>query len=562
MGKNKNILRIIIALAIVLVVNGLSSTMSWRVDLTSDKRFTLSDITKDFLKEEVNEDLQIFIYLDGSVNSGFRRLEKATLGMVKQFQAINKKHIAYSHILIGKLPEKEQKNLGLQLQKMNMTPMNVIEEDANGNRSEKAVYPWAVVQYKGHSRAVKLLVNANNKTGEQNLNKSIESLEFKLTEAIRLLSDSEDRRVAFLEGHGELGEAETYDITTALSLYYSVDRGRIAQDASILNAYEAVIIANPVEPFTREEKFVLDQYLMQGGKVLWLVDGVQMSMDSLTKAEANYGIYNDLQVNDMLFRYGVRINPTLVQDMQCALYPVNVAGPGEAARFQSLPWFYAPLLMPDPGHPITKNSSNVKSEFVSTIDLVGESEKVKKTVLLSSSALSRVVKVPMEIDLGESVKNLKAADFNNGSQICAVLLEGQFTSPFANRGIPPGLNNTGKLKKESVPTKMIVIADGDLIRNGVRGYGEEMQVLPLGYDYATNQEMFGNRDFLLNAINYLIDDEGWFTMRQRSLKLRLLDKKEMERRHFYRVLNVALPLIVMLMLALSLMILRKRRFSK
>jgi len=561
--KRINIPKIAIALALLLCVNWLGSLILWRVDLTGDKRYTLSPVTKTFVADKLQDDLEVEIYLDGSVNPAFHRLEQAVVGMMKQFKALNKKHFSFEQIIIDKINDEEARVALLkQLQERQLMPMNIIEEDMNGKRTEKAIYPWAIVRYKGRERSVKLLFNTNNRSGEENVNASIENLEYQFTEAFRLLTDTQERRVAFLEGHGELGEAETYDITTALSHYYSVDRGQIAMDASVLDAYEAVIIANPIQAFSREDKFVLDQYLMKGGKLLWLVDGVQMAMDSLTKAEANYGIYNDINVNDMLFRYGVRINPDLIQDMQCALYPVNIAGPGEAARFQPLPWFYAPLLMPNQQHPISKNTSNVKAEFASTIDLVGGDDKLKKTILLRSTAQSRVVKVPMEIDLGESVKNLKVEDFQDGSQVAAVLLEGQFTSLFAHRGVPPGMQNAAAIQKESVPTKVIVIADGDLIRNDVRGYGEEVQVMPLGYDYATNQTLYGNRPFLLNAINYLTDEEGWYTLRQRSVKLRLLDVKEMERRVFYRVLNVALPLLIMLLLAVSLMYLRNRRYKR
>ncbi len=560
-SKKSNILKIAIAFGLVLVLNWLSGLVQCRVDLTEEKRYTLADITENFLEEKIDEKLKIYLYLEGSANSGFRRLEKSTLSMLQQFRNINKKQISFIHVQISELKSDEQAKIVADLNKMNLLPMNVVEEDANGNRSEKAVYPWAVVEYKGKSYPVKLLENVSNRNGAQNLNSSIENLEYKLIEAVRLLSDDKSRRIAFLEGHGELGETETYDITTALSQYYSVDRGVIGQDASILNAYESVIIAGPTEKFSREDKFVLDQYLMNGGKLMWLVDGVQMSMDSLTKAEKNYGIYNDVNVDDILFRYGVRINPTLIQDMQCALYPVNVATVGEAARFQPLPWFYAPLLMPNAKHPISKNISNVKSEFASTIEFVGSNDKVKKTKLLSSSVQSRVMNVPMEIDLSESVQNLKVEDFTSGSQMVGVLLEGQFSSLFANRGIPAGITDIEKVRKESEPTKMIVISDGDLIRNEVRGYGEEMSIVPLGYDYASNQTIFGNKDFLLNAINYLTDDNGWYTLRQRYIKLRLLDKKEIKRRSFYRLINVGGPLLLTLVVSGMILYLRKRKYA-
>jgi len=562
-SNKKNIWRALAAFAFVLFINWASGFVNRQADLTEEKRFTLSDVSKTFLHDKVDDDIHITLYLDGSVNSGFKRLEKASLSILKQFQAENKQRVGYEHIIIDDIKEKGAKaKLIKQLQNLNMAPINVIDEDNNGKRIQKAVYPWALVEYKGKQRPVKLLLNVSNKSGEQNLNSSIENLEYHFTEAFRLLSEPMDSRIAFLEGHGELGEGETYDITTALSQYYSVDRGRIGHVPDILDNYKAVIIAQPIEAFTESDKYVLDQYVMGGGKLLWLVDGVKMSMDSLTKAETNFGIYNDLNISDMLFRYGVRINPDLLQDVQCALYPVNVAGPGEAAKFQPLPWFYSPLLMPNTLHGISRNMSNVKGEFASSLDLVGNDEKIKKTVLLTTSAQSKVMPVPIEIDLGESVNNLDLEEFNGGQRPVAVLLEGEFPSIFANRMRPSNLEQGKAIKKSSVPTKMIVISDGDIIHNGLRGYGDETQIVPLGYDMATNQVLFSNKDFLLNAINYLTDDDGWYALRQRTIKLRLLDKKELERRQYYRLLNVALPLFLLFLLSLVLMYARKRRFTK
>lgn len=562
LNDKKIILPVIVAIAFVILINWLSGFVTLRLDLTEEKRFTLSDVSKTFLQEQVSDDLHITLYLDGNINSGFKRLERASLAMLKQFQAQNKKHLSYSHIIIDDIKDKKAKESLLEeLSKLGITPTNIIDEDNNGKRIQKSVYPWALVDYKGRKFAVNLLLNIKNRSGSQNINSSIENLEYHITEAFRILSDTQESRIAFLEGHGELGEGETYDITSALSQYYYVDRGRIGDDASILDPYKAVIIAQPTEAFSESDKYVLDQYLMKGGKLLWLVDGVKMSMDSLRKAELNYGIYNDVGLSDMLFRYGVRINPNLIQDVQCALYPVNIAGPQETARYQPLPWFYSPLLMPNSSHAITRHLSNVKSEFVSSIDLVGNDENISKSVLLSSSPQSKLMPVPIQIDLAQSAENFKLEEFNAGQQTIGVLLEGRFSSVFANRIAPRGLTASETLKT-SEPTKMLVIADGSVIENELRGYGEETQVVPLGYDYATNQVLFGNKAFLLNAINYLTDDEGWYTLRERTIKLRLLDQKEMERRQYYRIINIVVPLVLLLLLSLLLVFVRKRRYTK
>lgn len=559
---NSNITKIIVALVVIMAVNWLGSFVLWQVDLTADKRYTLSDVTTEFLSDDISKAIHVDLYLDGSINSGFSRLEQASLTMLNQFRALNKQHVSFNQIIIDDVNGKQKKNILKNLSELGVTPMNVIDEDHNGKRVEKAVFPWAVVTYGDKQLPVRLLVNVDSKSGQENLNSSIENLEYSFTEAFRLLSDTVDRRIAFLEGHGELDEGKTYDITSGLSYHYNVDRGRISTDASVLDAYEAVIVAKPSIPFSESEKYVLDQYIMKGGKVLWLVDGVKMSMDSLTRAATNYGIYNDVNLSDMLFRYGVRINPNLVQDKQCALFPVNIAGEGEQARFQPLPWYYAPLLQPNPKHPITRYNSNVKAEFVSTIDTVGNLKNVKKTILLTTSAHTKVEEVPMAIDLGMSVKNIAIEEFTAGQLPVAILLEGEFTSPYTNRLTPRDLQNTSKTVGKSQQTKMIVIADGELMKNDLRGYGEEMQVVPLGYDHASNQVLFGNKDFLLNAINYLVDDDGWYELRQRTVKLRLLDKKQMARRQYYRWLNIGLPLFCLLLLGLLVYVIQKRRYAK
>lgn len=558
MKNMKTLALAFVAMSLAMLLNLLAKQTDARLDLTEDKRYTISDMTSSFLQEQ-EEDWQIEVYLDGAINASFLRLEKATLAMLRRMQAMNKTHFNYASIKVDDLSKSEKATVLKHLQAMACTPMNIVDEDNNGKRIQKEVYPWAIVTKGKAQRAVKLLVNVRGKSGEENLTASIENMEFQLMEAMRAMADQSQRRIAFLEGHGELNEGDTYDITSALSHYYSVDRGVIGDDAGILDAYEAVIVAGPTEPFSEKDKYVLDQYIMYGGKVLWLVDGVKMSMDSLTKAATNYGIYNEVNLSDMLFKYGVRINPDLVQDLQCALYPVNVAGLGETPRYQPLPWFYAPLLQGNEEYAISRNLSSVKSEFISTLDLVGKNENIVSKILLHTSSHTKIAQVPIPIDLGQSAEELDVKSFNSGIQDVGVLLEGEFESVFAHRSSPKDLQ-VSKTKKEKGQSKMIVIADGDLIKNDLRGYGEQTQVIPLGFDMASGQVLFGNKPFLVNAINYLVDDNGWYQLRQRQLKLRLLDKKELQRRTFYRILNVAVPLFVLGLLSLAFLIIRRKRY--
>lgn len=560
MKSMKKIPLALVAIVVVIFINSLGQYLNVRLDLSEDKRYTLSDMTIGFLKAQEGE-WQVDVFLDGNVNAPFMRLEKATQSLLHRMQAVNRSSLNYDFVKLDKLSSAEKKT-GLQhLQAMNCTPINIIDEDNNGKRSQKEVYPWAIVSNGAEQRAVKLLVNVRGRSGEENLSASIENMEYQMMEAMRSLADTSERRVAFLEGHGELNEGNTYDLTTALSHFYSVDRGVIGDDASILDAYEVVIVAGPTEAFSEKDKYVLDQYIMNGGKVLWTIDGVKMSMDSLTVAQTNYGIFNEVNLSDMLFKYGVRINPDLVQDLQCALYPVNVSAAGENPQYQSLPWFFSPLLQGNAKHPVSRNLSAVKSEFTSSLDVVGRDENVDKTVLLNTSSHTKVLEVPIPIDLGESAENANVESFNSGVKNVGVLLEGEFESVFAHRAIPEEIKHS-KPKQKQGRSKMIIIADGDILKNDLRGYGEQTQVLPLGYDMASGQVMFANKTFLVNAINYLADDEGWYQLRQRQLKLRLLDKKELQRRTYYRIINVALPIFCLGLLSLAFVLVRRAKYAK
>ena len=560
MGKMKKRPMALLAIIVVIVVNAFGQYLTVRIDMTEDKRYTLSEMTKDFVKAQ-DEEWKISVFLDGSVNASFTRLEKAAESLLHRLQSENRSSIDYDFIKLDKLSPKEKAEYIQHLQALDCTPINIVDEDNNGKRSQKEVYPWAIVSKGKMQRPVKLLVNVRGRSGEENLSASIENMEYQLMEIMRAMTDTTERRIAFLEGHGELNEGNTYDITSALSQYFSVDRGVIGEDARILDAYEVVVVAGPTQEFTEKDKYVIDQYIMNGGKVLWAIDGVKMSMDSLTKAQTNYGIFNELKLSDMLFKYGVRINPDLVQDLQCALYPVNVAAVGENPQYQSLPWFFSPLLQGNEEHPVSRYLSAVKSEFTSSLDLVGRDENIEKTILLKTSSHTKVLEVPIPIDLGESAENVEIESFNFGVKNVGVLLEGEFESVFAHRSVPKEIKHYHP-KQNKGKSKMIIIADGDIIKNDLRGYGQQTQVLPLGYDMASGQVMFGNKPFLVNAINYLADDEGWYHLRQRQLKLRLLDKKELQRRLYYRILNVALPIFCLGLLSLAFVLVRRAKYAK
>ncbi|MFB6319862.1 gliding motility-associated ABC transporter substrate-binding protein GldG [Saccharicrinis sp. FJH54] len=553
---------LVVLFVLLLVLNSAIRSVFFRVDLTGDKRYTLADVTKTYLRD-LRESVKIRVYLTGDLNPGFDRLQQATKDLLSEFKVYAGKNLSYSFPEPGKIKDQNAyKKLQKEVQDLNLTPINVVDKGSRGEVSQIPVFPWAVIDAGGKRYPVRLLVNATGKSAEENLNTSIEELEYNLMDGMRIVAAKSVRKIAFLEGQGELDESHVYDMTTSLSHYFQVDRGAISNDPSVLDAYAVVIIAKPTREFSEKDKFVIDQYLMKGGKIIWLVDGVKISVDSLAKGPQTVGIYNNLNLEDMLFTYGVRVNPTLVQDLQCALYPVNFAEPGQKADFHPVPWYYAPLLFGYKNHVITRGLSPVKTEFCSSIDTVGDG-KLKKTPLLVTSGHSNVFQAPAPVDLQMAVADVKSEDFKLGPQTVACLVEGTFRSVFRNRFVPKEMDGiSGNIIKESKPTSIIVIADGDIIKNEVEGAGSNQRVIPLGYDRFTSQNLFGNRDFLLNCVNYMTDDKGWMELRSRKVTLRLLAKEEAnEHRLKWQLVNILLPLFLLLSGGVIFVRIRKGKYT-
>lgn len=557
----KKSLHIILFIAAIVAIYFVSERYFFRIDLTSEKRYSLSDNTKNLLKS-MDKELDVTVYLDGDLNAGFLRLRKATKEMLDEFDAYagSKVRYTFDNPSAGATNEERDKKYE-ELEKRGMRGILVHDRDQEGQAMQKVVFPWMEISYNGKKRVVNLLKNIPDKSGEENLNTSIETLEYEITDAIRLMTTTDVPKVAFLEGHGEWVQPLVYDMSQELSRYYQVDRGAITDDPAILDNYKAIIVAAPTEKFSEKDKYALDQYIMKGGKVLWLLDGARISLDSLSTASQTVGIENNVNLSDQLFNYGVRINADLVQDVQCLLIPVNTARMGDQPKYEPMPWYYSPLALAVPAHPISKNLAPVKTEFASSIDFVNEELNVKKTPLLVTSTGTHVQNVPSIVSM--EVVNIEKNGyyFNRRNLIVGSILEGVFPSAFTNRMVPEGIRSAERTITESKPTKMVVIADGDVIRNDVQGKGENMNVLPLGYDRYMNQQ-FGNKEFLLNAVNYLTDDDGWMSLRSREIKLRLLNKPAIiGQRTFWQVINVVLPLVVLGLFGLAFNFVRKRRYT-
>ncbi len=533
-----------------------------RLDLTSDKRYSLSDQTKN-LMTKVEYPLEVNIYLDGELNPGFLRLKKATSELLDELSVYSAKNINVHFInpsLAANSEQREKNYAGLEAR--GLTPTAVYERDKEGKSIEKIIFPWIEIRYQNTTVPVSLLKNILGNSGDENINISIENLEFEITDGIRRATNKVVKKIAFVEGHGELCEKETYDISKSLSRYFQIDRGVLATNAAILNDYKAIIIAKPKFPFSESDKFIIDQYIMHGGSVLWLIDAVRISKENLSITGLSPAIALDLNLDDQLFRYGVRINPVLLQDVQCTSIPVNIAPANATPQFEPTPFYFSPLLLTSPDHPVTRNVTEVKADFCSGIDLVGDNKQVKAQLLLATSNNTHIVGTPTTIDLSNNPKPTDKAYFNTGYVPVAVALEGNFDSDFENRMTPKGLTNTQAFLPKSVITRQIVVADGDVIRNDTSAYKTDSTVMQLGYDRYMNQQ-FGNKEFILNAVLYLTDNEGWMQLRSRTLKLRLLNKSiSSDERITFQLVNTIIPVLILLIFGFVYQIVRKKKYTK
>jgi gliding-associated putative ABC transporter substrate-binding component GldG len=541
--KLKSWLQFLSIVAGIILVSVISSFLRFRYDLTEDKRFTLSRPTRQVLSHLKN-DIYVQVYLEGEIPIPLKRLKRSVGEMLDEFRIASGKKIDYEFINpSGGKDAKQRETLYQTLANKGLNPIDLHSGDPEGGSSQKIIFPGMIVNYNGIEVPVNFLNNSTS-SSEQNILRSVEGLEYEMIQTISTLSSDTVNKVAFIEGHGEIPEIETADITYNLARFFTIDRGVIGGKPGVLDKYAAIIIAGPEKVFNESDKLVLDQYIMNGGKVMWLIDEVAVNSDSL-RLGTTVGLYRPLNIEDQLFRYGARINPAIVQDIECVPIRLMVMSGGTRQQAVSDPWVYYPLLKPAANHPITRNLNRVEGEFVNYIDTVGLDPAIRKKILLYTSEYSRTVSPPVMISLKEAEMTPVEKDFNKPNLPVAVLLEGVFTSAFKNRMVSNLTDDKNlKIRTESKETRMIVIADADIIRNEVKRSGMNETPLPLGQDKYTGQ-VYGNRDFLINCLNWLVDKNGIMELRSRELKLRLLNHKIIKADKFkWQLINIAGPLII------------------
>jgi len=541
-------------LLFVVILNILGSWYFVRIDLTEEKRYTIKQQTKDLLKN-LDDVVYVEVYLEGELNPGFERFKKSIRETLEEFRIYSDDRIQYTftdpNLAMG---EKARSEFIAELNAKGIAPRNVIE-NKDGQRVEKLVFPGALVSYGGMETGVMLLKGNAMQGSQQVLNQAIEGVEYELANAIHKLTNMNRKKVGFITGHGELSGLAIASFENALSEQYDIGAVGLTSKEKLAD-YDALVLAKPTQSFSNRDKYNLDQYLMRGGRLLLLLDRLDAVMDSAS-SDNYFAFPYDLNLDDQLFKYGVRINQDLIQDRVSGRYPIVVSNAGKPQIMQ-MEWPFFPLINQYADHPITRNLDASLVKFTSSIDTI-KAVGIKKTPLLFSSSYSRKAVAPVKVGVNDLRNQLQSNDFNAGKIPVAYLLEGMFTSVFKNRFAPEGADASGFLS-ESAATKLIVIADGDIIRNDVNPRDGVVQ--PLGFD-PFSQYTFANQDLLLNSIAYLMEEDGLIKARNKEIKIRPLDKEKIkEERLFWQVMNLLVPLLLVVAFGWSRSYWRKLKYSK
>jgi len=539
----------------ILLINLLVGLKFYRIDLTEENRYSVKPETRAILETLENE-IHVEVFLEGKLNASFQRFQKAILETLEEFRIYSGNKITYSisDPAVAK-SENARNEFMADLAGRGIQPTNIIDT-RDGQREEKIIFPGVIVSYEGVEKGVMLLKGNKAGTPDEEINQSIEGIEYEIMNAIYSLVNDDRKLVGFVSGHGELDSLQSFSIRSDLSEVYDVLDAKLSSQND-LKKFDALIVAKPTRPFSEPDKYLLDQYIMQGGSVLFLIDKVDASMDSAARDDYFAGPAN-INLDDQLFKYGARINPDLVQDRRSGMYPVITGEVGGRPRMQLIEWPFFPLIGEFANHPITRNLDAILTRFCNSIDTV-KASGVKKTPLLMSSPYSRKIATPVHINVNELRKNLRDTDYSTRFITVGIMLEGKFTSLYKNRFPPAGFESS-KIIEESSSTKVMVIADGDIARNDVNPRSNQPQ--PLGFDPMT-KTTYANKDLLLNTVAYLTQENGLIQVRNKEVKIRPLDKVKLkEGRLKWQVLNVAAPLVLLICYGILRFYLRKRRFAK
>lgn len=553
---NKTIKHILILVIALIAINVVSGAFYKRFDLTTDNRYTLSESATQII-EAIESPIRIDVFLKGEdFPSEFRRLQNETKQLLEEFAALNN-NIVFNFINPLEDESTRERNIQ-QLTQRGLKPMQLSVQES-GKSTQAVIFPYALASYNEQTVVIPLVKNKIGASQQELVNNSVQNLEYTFADGFSKLTNPKRRKIAILKGNKQLEDKYIANFVKKLGEYYYIAPFTLDSVASNpqstlkdIKGFDLIISAKPTEAFTEEEKLVLDQYTMNGGKSLWLIDAVAMEKDSLYNATGtNYAVSRDLNLTDFFFKYGIRINPYMVSTLYSA--PITLAmGEGSQSQFQHLKWPYSPLARSSSNHPIVNNLNLVKFDFANQIDTL--KNNLDKTILLETAPLTKLEGTPKEVSLELVTQDQDPQTFDKGNQTLAVLLEGEFNSVYSNRVKPFKLE---KNLNKSIPSKMIVIADGDVIKNDVtRNVPQE-----LGFDRWTGQT-YGNKEFLLNAVNYLLDDNGLINIRSKEIAVAFLNQEKItSEKTKWQLINILLPLILLAAFGLVFNYLRKKKYA-
>ena len=552
--KVESLLHFFIGIFVLIVTNQLSSRFFYRFDLTEEKRYTISEASKNILNN-LEDAVYVDVYLEGDMPGGVRRLQRSVRETLDEFKIYGGNNLQYRFINPSTAKgQKARQEFYESLIKKGIQATNFYDH-IDGKRTQTLIFPGAILTYGTKEKGVTFLKGNKSSSPQEQLNQSIEGAEYELSSAIKSLTEERIKRIALLKGHGELDTLEIAGLTSELLNKYKVFHVDLTRKQNLLG-YDAIIIAKPQEAFNEFDKYKIDQFIMRGGKAMFLIDALYANMDSASR-EDNLALPYEINLDDMFFKYGFRINKDMILDRNAAPYPVVVGNVGSNPQIQLLPWPFFPIVNEFSNHPTVRNSDAILARFISTIDTI-RAAGIRKIPLMNSSQYSKVLNSPVRVSINELKKEMNPDFFNSGRQSIAWIYEGSFTSLYKNRFLPENSDKSSFIA-DGNPTKILIVSDGDIARNDINP--KTGQPVELGFNQFT-ETRYANADFLLNVMSYLLDEDGIIQTRSKEIKIRPLDVVKLRAEKLqWQLINLVGPIVIIVLIGVIKFFWRKKTYG-
>lgn len=550
----ESILYFLIGVFVIIIANQLSSRVFYRFDLTEEKRYTISEASKNILGN-LEDAVYVDVYLEGDMPAGVKRLQKSIRETLDEFKIYAGSNLQYRFINPSTAKsQKAKQEFYESLIKKGIQATNLYD-NVDGKRTQTLIFPGAIITYGTKETGVTFLKGNKSSSPQDQLNQSIEGVEYELSNAIKSLTETRTKRIALLKGHGELDTLQVAGLTSVLLSKYQVFHVDLTKKNNLLG-YDVIVLAKPQKAFSEFDKYKIDQFIIRGGKAMFLIDALYANMDSASR-EDNLALPYEINLDDLFFKYGFRINRDMILDRNAAPYPVVVGNMGDNPQIQLMPWPFFPVVNEYSKHPTVRNNDAMLTRFMSTIDTL-KADGITKIPLMNSSQYSRVLSSPVKVSINELKKEINPEFFNSGRQTTAWIYEGSFTSLYNNRFLP-GNANKSAFVADGNPTKILIVSDGDIARNDINPKtGQPMELGVSQY----NQTRYANADFLMNVMTYMLEEDGIINTRSKEIKIRPLDQVKLKaQKTTWQIVNLVLPIVLILMFGILKFMIRKRKYA-